>query len=129
MKLRITIVAAACALFAMSAIATGSPKRVVANTKLTIHRDIPLFHGLVKSSVDLCQVDRKVTLYRKLSGPDNKLGVDHSNPHGAWHVPLTGPEVPGRTYYAKVRAKNVSSVGTGLSCAGDKSKTVTFIGE
>jgi hypothetical protein len=129
MKFRITLVAAACALFAMSASATGSPKRVVAETKLTIHRDIPLFHGLVKSDFNQCIKNRKVSLYRKLAGQDKKLGSDRSNSTGHWNVPLTGPEIPGRSYYAKVRAKNVSSTGTGLSCAPDKSKTVTFIGE
>jgi hypothetical protein len=128
MKFRTTMVAAACALFAMSASATGNPK-VIANSKLTIHRDIPLFHGLVKSNYGRCRPDRKVTLYRKLSGQDKKLGVDHSNAHGAWHVPLTGPEIPGRSYYAKVRGKVVSSAGTGLSCSGTISKTVTFVGE
>lgn len=129
MKIRIAVLTAACALFGLSASATGAPKRIVAETKLTIHRDIPLFHGLVKSTYHRCEADRKVVLYRKLSGPDHKLGVDHSNSNGAWHVQFNGPEIPGRKYYAKVRPKLVSSTGTGLSCAGDRSKTVTFVGE
>jgi hypothetical protein len=118
---------AACAALTMSL--TGSASgRVVASSHVTIKTFLPLYHGKVKSDYPQCAHNRKVKLFRKQSGPDDKIGKDKTNSHGRWHVAFPGDPNNGDKFYAKVGVKNVSSVGTGLSCAGDKSPTVTFVG-
>ena len=116
-----------CAVLALG-IAGSASGRVVASSHVTIKTFLPLYHGKVKSTYPQCAHNRKVKLYRKQSGADEKIGKDKTNSHGRWHVQFPGDPNNGDKFYAKAGVKNVSSSGTGLSCAGDKSPTVTFVG-
>jgi hypothetical protein len=102
--------------------------RVVTESKVTISRFLPLYHGKVKSAYAECEANRKVILYRKKPGADQKIGKDRANGNGKWKVGISGDPPNGAKYYAKVRNYEASSTGTGLSCANDKSPTVTFVG-
>jgi len=117
----------ACAVLALG-VAGSAGGRVVASSHVTIKTFLPLYHGKVKSTYPQCAHNREVKLFRKRSGPDEKIGKDKTNSHGHWHVHFPGDPNNGDEFYAKAGVKNVSSSGTGLSCAGDKSPTVAFSG-
>ena len=116
-------------LIAVMAVATPpGGARVVTESKVTISRFLPLYHGKVKSDYEECEAGRKVILYRKKPGQDQKIGKDFANHNGKWNVSISGDPPNGAKYYAKVRNFEASSTGTGISCANDKSPTVTFVG-
>jgi hypothetical protein len=77
------------------------------------------FHGKVKSHHHKCIKHRKVTVKRKKSGNDQKIGSDKSNNKGKWKV-LTGP-VPSGKYYAVAKKK---TLGNGHVCKKGKSPTI-----
>ena len=120
----ITLVAAAAL---MSAAQSGA--RVVAETNVTISKFLPLYHGKVKSAFRECEKGRKVFLFRKRPGPDQKVGKDRANNRGKWKIGAPGNLAPGDRFYAKARNFEASGTGTGLSCLRDKSRTVTFVGD
>jgi hypothetical protein len=117
----------ACGVLALGVVGSASG-RVVASSHVTIKTFLPLYHGKVTSDYPQCAHNRKVKLFRKRSGADEKIGSDSTNSHGHWHVQFPGDPNNGDVFYAKVGVKNVSSSGTGLSCAPDKSNTVEFVG-
>ena len=117
------------ALIAVMAVATPpGGARVVTESKVTISRFLPLYHGKVRSAYAECEAGRKVILYRKKPGQDQKIGKDNANDNGRWKVAISGSPPNGAKFYAKVRNVEVSSTGTGISCANDRSPTVTFVG-
>jgi hypothetical protein len=116
------------ALALLAATAPSGGARVVAETKLSISKFLPLYHGKVRSAFDECEAGRKVFLFRKQPGPNEKIGVDRANGQGKWKVQFPGDPENGDKFYAKARNVEISSKGTGLSCARDKSRTVTFVG-
>jgi Ca2+-binding RTX toxin-like protein len=103
--------------------------RVIAETRVTISRFLPLYHGRVKSAFKDCERGRKVILYRKRPGKDQIIGKDRADIKGRWREPAPANLAPGDRFYAKVRNLEVNAKGTGLSCIRDKSRTVTFVGD
>ena len=129
---RLAVLSAGAAVTAIAAVgaAGGSAEpaqRVVTASKVTISISLPLYHGKVQSDFDECAQHRRVTLYRVRPGDDKVLGKDRTNSQRRWRV-NPGNVAPGQKFYAKVRNVEVSSVGTGLSCVKDRSRTVTFVG-
>lgn len=121
----------AIGLGAMAGPASAKPK----STKLTIDYQYgnlargPLefesFFGDVTSKKDSCTVDRKVTVFRKKSGKDQKIGSDKSTPDpelggGDWFVDLAdsepGPITKNGNYYASTPKTN--------GCKAAVSKTI-----
>ena len=110
--------------------ASGDPSaRVVAETKVTISRFLPLYHGRVKSNFAECEDGRKVILYKVKPGDDKIVGKDHANDRGKWRIHAPSNLAPGDRFYAKVRNFDAGGTGTGLGCAHDKSPTVEFVGD
>jgi hypothetical protein len=109
----------------------------VADSELKISIAVPLYHGKVKATAhEECEPGRRVTLYRKQPGGTyrrrggaERIGTDRTNREGRWKVEAPGDLAAGDRFFAKVRPKDVSDVGTGLSCTGDRSRTVLFAGE
>ena len=76
--------------------------------------------GHISSQEKRCREDRKITVYRKRPGDDQKIGAGRSDKssHGSdtqWEITKPGEPKNGR-YYAKANATN--------KCEGDKSETV-----
>lgn len=117
---RVMIAAIACvACVALPATATARDKT---ETKVSIGDYIPddsVWYGYVKSDKKACKDDRKVTLYRKQEGSDEKIGSDRSGPGKlnsyVWEISQTPS---GGDYYAKTDATD--------KCAGDKSKIYPY---
>jgi hypothetical protein len=102
---------------------------VVADSRVTISIAVPLYHGRVRSTYAVCKRDRTVVLLRVRPGRDQKIGRDRSNRRGGWRIRYPVDLAAGDRFYARVRPKEVSAVGTGLSCTGARSRTVRFVGE
>ena len=66
------------------------------------------FSGTVKSSKPACMRQRKVSVYRKRSGADQKVGSDSSSASGSWRVKVAGRPRRG-DYYAKTKPATLSS--------------------
>jgi hypothetical protein len=91
------------------------------NTNLTIvYNGSTTFYGQSKSHKASCENGRRVTLFLKQDGKDEKVGSDKTGPgkgdSEGVYVINAGIVVVGATYYAKVEPKG--------NCDGDKSKTV-----
>ncbi len=129
-RARLVIVALLATVITTAAVTGTGMARVVAQTKVTIRPTLPLYHGKVKSDFPECVKGRKVFLFRKKSGPDQKIGKDKANAHGYWRVSYPGNPPLGAKFYAKVRNYDASEPGpgTGLGCSRDKSQTITFVG-
>jgi hypothetical protein len=90
-------------------------------TKLTISRFLPTWHGKVLSSGDLlhgvrsCERKRLVKVYKRREGKDRLIGTDTSNRAGRWAV---ADEPTKGIYYAKVTERRP---GDKPPCAGDQS--------
>ena len=66
------------------------------------------FSGRVKSPKSACIRQRKVSVYRKRSGSDQKIGADSSSASGRWRVKVGGNARRG-DYYAKTKRATLSS--------------------
>jgi hypothetical protein len=77
-----------------------------------------LFKGKLSSPEHACAAGQKVTVYRKRSGPDKKIGTDTTSSTGAYKV---GERDAKGTYYASVSQHEESGLGI---CEAAKSKTV-----
>ncbi|MDX6586568.1 MAG: hypothetical protein QOI31_1041 [Solirubrobacterales bacterium] len=106
------VVAAVFAIAVVPMSATGHGKYP---TEVTIKGPNGDFSGKVKSDADPCKVDRKVTVFKKRSGDDKKIGSDTSEPNGAWSTGNSG-ENNGK-FYAKAKAE-------GDVCEAGKSETI-----
>jgi hypothetical protein len=122
------LAAAVLALVAFGALAGSTSARVVTETEVTIKPFLPLYHGKVKSDFKQCVRHRKVILKRVQPGRDEKIGTDRAYRRVKWQVDAPVDLAPGDKFYALTRNVEVSSTGTGLSCAGDKSKVIEFVG-
>ena len=93
-----TLAAAAIASLALAGPAAAAKKTP---TKLTIQTEGDGFSGFVKSSRESCHDGRKVTLYRKVSGPDKKAGSDTAQPNGdgsQWKISVSRDGAWSRTF-------------------------------
>jgi hypothetical protein len=75
--------------------------------------------GEVKSAKFDCYVTRRVSIWRKVSGPDEKLGVDDTDIKGNWVG--KGFSVGRGTYYAKIEQDRRGSSAAKIDCLGDRS--------
>jgi hypothetical protein len=112
------IACVACVALVPSAATAGDKTE----TKVSIGDYVPdmsYWYGYVKSDKKACKDDRKVTLYRKQEGSDEKIGSDRSEPGKlssyTWEVEQSPS---GGDYYAKTDATD--------KCGGDKSKIYPY---
>ncbi len=71
------------------------------------------FSGRVGSSRPACR-RRKVMIFRKRSGADDRIRATRSRRGGAWHAIAPHHRVGGGRYYAAIRTK---ALGGGSACA------------
>jgi hypothetical protein len=74
--------------------------------------------GEVKSDKFACYVTRRVSIWRKVPGPDEKLGVDDTDINGKWVG--KGFSVGAGTYYAKIEQVRIGS-NAKFDCLADRS--------
>ena len=98
------------------------------NSTITIGKALPLYHGKVRSRTQSnCEPDRRVRLYKKVSGPDVRVGRDRTDEAGKWKIKVPNGDLkPGQRYYATVLAQKP---GNQIYCQFDRSDTVTYTGE
>jgi hypothetical protein len=75
----------------------------------------PHFKGTVRSGKDSCEGNRKVKLYRKQPGSDERVGGDRTNDRGKWEIVIVKPNV--NDFYAIVEDREI---GAG-KCLKDRS--------
>jgi hypothetical protein len=122
----VAVVLAACGLLVGTAF--GQVQKY--DSKATIGVALPLYHGKVKADVPRCVRNRRVRLFERAPGPDTKVGGDRTNRRGRWKVEVPVDELePQDRFYAKARRKLNIVSGEGYVCRGDRSKTVTFVGD
>jgi hypothetical protein len=96
-------------------------------TRVTIKEQNGDFHGKVKTDPGgeiYCLADRKVTLFKKKRGPDQKINSDTTGKDGRWDTGNT--HVGHGKYYAKAKAVPQSMKRGELPlCKKGKSPTVT----
>jgi hypothetical protein len=96
-------------------------------TDLTIKEQNGDFHGKVKTDEGgeiFCLPDRKVTVFKKKDGPDQKVNSDTTDKTGRWDTGNTHVG-PGK-YYAKAKAvQQMMKRGEPPLCEKGKSETVT----
>ena len=118
-QMKRTLLVVAVALCMLPAVAVADTETKV--TMSTYNGGEGKFFGEVESPRKRCKDDRKVTVYRRVAGPDVKVGSDESK-HGpgdtySWTVKEETP-VFSDPYYAKAKPKG--------DCAGDRSKDFIF---
>jgi hypothetical protein len=117
---------AACGAFA--AVAVAQVEKF--DSRTTIGIAVPLYHGKVKAEARKCVRNRRVVLFERRSGQDRKAGTDRTDRRGRWTVKVPVDELePQDRFYAKARRKINIVSGEGYVCRGDRSKTVTFVGD
>jgi hypothetical protein len=82
------------------------------------------FKGKVKSAKKLCKKKRKVTVFRKKSGPDVAFGSDKTNKKGKYVV-APGKHAPSGKYYSKAKKKVKHKNGNKIVCKKGKSPTIS----
>ena len=108
-SLRIAVTAAlACsALAALAVVAAAHTARYDSTVTINFqpgHRDVSdSFSGKVLSVQDRCESHRKVSVRRRLDGPDALVGTDLTDRDGDWEVQV--PSTPAGTYYARAKRK------------------------
>jgi hypothetical protein len=116
---RALLIAAAVGLIAPSGAAAATNSRVTIDD-FTYAEPESTFVGQVFSPKKACKNHRKVTLFRKDSGPDQRIGADKTERTGdsySWSIDFVLKE--GGPYYAKIK--------TGDGCEGDRSKDYNLL--
>ena len=113
-KLSVSALAVAAVASAMFA---GPASAAKTGIRLSIQTEQDGVSGFVKSSKGSCHSGRKVTVYRKVSGPDKKAGSDTATPNQDGSQYKVSLSKAGK-YYAVVKANR--------KCKGKTSKTVSF---
>src|SRR5919197_751562 len=92
--------------FASAVTVKKFPTKVTINFVAGTTYSADKFKGKVKSRKALCKKKRKVTVFRKKSGPDQKFGTDLTNKKGKYVV-TKGDAAHARAgnYYAKAKKK------------------------
>ena len=102
---------------AATAAMAGPANAAATKTSISIQVQSSGVFGFVKSSKSSCHSGRKVTVYRKVSGPDKKAGSDIAQPNQDGSQYSVGLSRAGK-YYAKVTATS--------KCKGATSTTKSF---
>jgi hypothetical protein len=93
-------------------------------SKVTISKNPPAFHGQVLSDYHPCVNHRHVALFRKRPGDDVKLGGDQTGPAGRWKVELE--ILASGEYYARVRQRQqMAAAGSSFICEKDVSRVLS----
>ena len=94
----------------LSSAGVAAAQSTTFKTSLTINfnKGSDSFSGSVKSPKSACMRQRKVSVYRKRSGSDQKIGADSSSASGRWRVKVGGRARRG-DYYAKTKRAMLSS--------------------
>ena len=94
----------------LSSAGVAAAQSTTFKTSLTINfnKGSDSFSGSVKSPKSACIRQRKVSVYRKRSGSDQKIGADSSSSSGRWRVKVGGNARRG-DYYAKTKRAMLSS--------------------
>ena len=95
----------------------GPASAAATKTTISIQVQSSGVFGFVKSSKSSCHSGRKVTVYRKVAGPDKKAGSDTAQPNQDGSQYSVSLSRSGK-YYAKVKATK--------NCKGKTSRTVSF---
>jgi hypothetical protein len=108
----------ALALVAVATAALAGPASAAkTGTSLSVQTEADGVSGFVKSKKQSCHSGRKVTVYRKVNGPDRKAGSDIAQPNQDGSQYKVSLPKAGK-YYAVVKATS--------KCKGKTSKTVAF---
>jgi len=122
----LAVAAVGCATWAATATA-GVDKF---DSKTTISRFLPLYHGKVKSAEDKCERGRRVALFETRPGRDRKVASDRTDSRGRWKVKVPAGQLePQDRFYARARRKLNIVSGDGFVCRPDRSPTVVFVGD
>lgn len=116
MRAKTPITALALAAAAAAALA-GPASAAKTGIRVSIQTEQDGVSGFVKSSKTSCHSGRKVTVYRKVSGPDKKAGSDTATPNQDGSQYKVSLAKAGK-YYAVVKATS--------KCKGAKSSSVSF---
>jgi hypothetical protein len=82
------------------------------------------FKGKIDSSKGGCVPDRKVRLYRKKSGDEDKIGGDRTNDKGKFEIKLGSVPPKSGKYYAEVKQTKIGSSGSKKTCLGRTSGSI-----
>jgi hypothetical protein len=126
LRSKLTAVLALCVGAALMLAAVASAGTPPYATHVTIKEENGDFHGKVKSPEggQICIENRKVTVFKKKDGPDQKVNSDTSGSDGSWNTGNT--HVGHGKYYAKAKAVFETRAAKGvLFCEKGKSETVT----
>jgi len=113
---------------ALAAVAVAGVEKF--DSRTTISRFLPLYHGKVNSPEPKCRRGRNVILFERRPGKDRKLGRDRTSKRGKWKVQVPAGQLqPNDRFYARARRKLNIVSGNGYVCRADRSRTVTFVGD
>jgi hypothetical protein len=84
------------------------------------------FSGKVSAANEACEGQRKVVLYKVVSGgPDQAVGRTTTSGKGAWSITPQGwAGISLTSFYAKVKAESQGTAGTIYVCKAARSRTV-----
>lgn len=121
----LTTVAAALWLVAGPAAAT---RTIHVPSQISIHSNSLRFSGKVSvpQAYEPCREDRRVVLFKVVSGgPDQAVGRDMTDGHGAWTITPQGTAgISLAHFYAKAKKRSDGTAGTIYVCQAAKSKTI-----
>jgi hypothetical protein len=113
---------------ALSAPPAAASRTVAIGSRITIKSTEMRFGGRVTSSNQACAEQRKVVLYKVVSGgPDQALGRARTDAGGRWSVTVSGfAGISLSRFYAKAKARTEGAAGTLYTCRAARSKTIGF---
>lgn len=121
----LTVLAAALWSLAGPAAATRTIK---VPSQISIHSNSLHFSGKVSvpHAYEPCREDRKVVLFKVVSGgPDQAVGRDTTDGHGAWTItPQGSAGISLAHFYAKAKKRSDGTAGTIYVCQAARSKTI-----
>jgi hypothetical protein len=83
------------------------------------------FSGRVTSPNAACRQGRHVSLYRRIAGGRDRVGVFVTGASGKWHITVSGTAgVSMGQFYAKVRRRSEGTAGTTFVCKSADSATI-----
>lgn len=113
---------------AVCAAAESNSRGVAINSRISIKSSEMRFSGRVTSSNRACAEQRKVVLYKVVSGgPDQALGRARTDANGRWGVTVSGfAGISLSRFYAKAKARSEGAAGTIYTCFAARSRTIGF---
>ena len=112
---RSILLTALVAALALALLPAASASAKTFKTGVVVSLRVPAFHGSVTSKSSGCLGNRKVKLYRSLSGSTKQLGQATTNAKGKWKIPV---KLTSGAYFAKVSKRG--------NCKAGKSQLLTI---